>query len=90
MGIADCTDPCQANQGACAAMVPGIPALPIGTSTNLLGLNPITGVTQPSPLLPSVASLQSSITSSGLASALPWLLGVAVAFGLLAAMGGRR
>ena len=31
MGITDCSDPCQVNQGACAAAVPGIPALSVGT-----------------------------------------------------------
>jgi hypothetical protein len=29
-GITDCSDPCQAGYGSCAAAAPGIPALPVG------------------------------------------------------------
>ena len=57
MGITDCSDPCQAPYGGCAASQPGIPALPV--SAVGAGANPLdignTGI----PLLPTLSSSNS-------------------------------
>jgi hypothetical protein len=80
-GTVDCSDLCQAGYGACAAAVPGIPALPVGTTAGSSLLNtPLS-----SPLLPGSVNLG----SSGLASALPWIAGGVLVIILVGGMSGR-
>jgi len=68
-GITDCTDPCQAPYGACAASVPGIPALPVGSpSTNY-------SLMLPQALVPSAGSAPA-------ASYMPLILAGALVIGL--------
>jgi len=50
-GIQDCSDPCQAAYGECAASVPGIPALPT-TTANLPTSALLTVNTQGQPVSP--------------------------------------
>jgi hypothetical protein len=77
-GITDCGDPCQSSSSFCASVAPSIQTMG--------GVNPLTGAVQPSPLLPSVAQLQSSLTSGNLSGALPWLVGGVILIGIVAAM----
>jgi hypothetical protein len=63
-GVTDCGDPCQAGYGACAAAVPGVPALPIG----MPGSGTFSSLATPQISLPAV-------TSTSLGTALPWILG---------------
>jgi hypothetical protein len=81
MGITDCTDPCQASSSACAG-APGLPALPV-TSTSAQSV--ISSILS-SPLL----TPGTSISTTSLSSALPWLLGGAVLIVLVGAMSGRH
>lgn len=72
MGITDCTDPCQANYGACAAAVPGIPALPLMPAGS--------GTSSPAFSQP----LLTAASPTSLTAALPWILG---GVGLILLMG---
>ncbi len=67
-GITDCSDPCQAPYGNCAASVPGIPALPVGQAN--------TSLMYPTALLPSGGASQANYTPLILA-------GVAAVVGLM-------
>lgn len=51
-GITDCSDPCQAGYGACAAAVTNLPALPV-TSSPITGSNVLDIAGTNIPLLPS-------------------------------------
>ena len=75
MGITDCTDPCQANYGACAAAVPGIPALPLMPAG--------TGTSSPAFSQPLITAAN-ALPSTSLTAALPWILG---GVGLILLMG---
>jgi hypothetical protein len=73
LGITDCSDPCQTGQGTCAA-VAGLPLMPSGAGTSSTLAN---------------AQLTSYLASSGLGSALPWILGGVGVVLLLGVFSGR-
>ena len=80
MGITDCSDPCQAPYGECAASQPGIPALPI--SAVGAGANPLNIGTTNIPLLSPSAGQPNSLAAWFQANQSVVLLGGGLLFGI--------